>query len=221
MKLYYLTTAQIAVSNLALKRIKISRFSDLNDPFELLPAAIGDPYIRRTLRAFKEKINESKGLICLSETCDNPVMWGHYGHKHTGVAIAFEVPKNIVLKVIYSDSLIEIPIDAKTKLPVPDTKTVDRLLRTKFRDWSYEREWRMFFELDHTTAEGGLHFQDFSDDLRPVEVLLGPRCPLPVARMEELVRQIALPVRVVKMRMAFKSFRVVENRAVGRGLAGA
>jgi hypothetical protein len=36
MRVFYLTGAQFALSNLALRRVKISRFEDLNDPFELL-----------------------------------------------------------------------------------------------------------------------------------------------------------------------------------------
>ena len=36
MRVYYLTGAQFALSNLALRRIKNARFGDLNDPFELL-----------------------------------------------------------------------------------------------------------------------------------------------------------------------------------------
>ena len=38
MRVYYLTSAEYAISNLALKRIKVSRYQDLNDPFELLAA---------------------------------------------------------------------------------------------------------------------------------------------------------------------------------------
>jgi len=32
MRVYYLTGAQFAISKLALRRIKIARFKDLNDP---------------------------------------------------------------------------------------------------------------------------------------------------------------------------------------------
>ena len=44
MRVYYLTGAPFALSNLALRRIKIARFEDLNDPFELLGVDVGDHY---------------------------------------------------------------------------------------------------------------------------------------------------------------------------------
>ena len=49
MKLYHLTGAQFALSNLALCRIKISRFSDLNDPFELMAVNLSDDDERRAV----------------------------------------------------------------------------------------------------------------------------------------------------------------------------
>jgi len=36
MRVYYLTEPLYGLSNLALHRVKIARFADLNDPFELL-----------------------------------------------------------------------------------------------------------------------------------------------------------------------------------------
>ena len=36
MRVYYLTGAQFALNNIALRRLKIARIEDLNDPFELL-----------------------------------------------------------------------------------------------------------------------------------------------------------------------------------------
>ena len=70
MRVYYLTGAQFALSNLALRRIKIARFEDLNDPFDLLGVDVGDKEHRAAFRATKEQINESKGLICLQQVME-------------------------------------------------------------------------------------------------------------------------------------------------------
>lgn len=35
-RVYHLTSAEYGISNLALKRLKVARFFELNDPFELL-----------------------------------------------------------------------------------------------------------------------------------------------------------------------------------------
>ncbi len=57
MRVYYLTGAAFALSNLALRRVKIARFSDLNDPFELLAVDLADKDHRKAFRATKDKIN--------------------------------------------------------------------------------------------------------------------------------------------------------------------
>ena len=44
---YYFTEAQWAYQNLRGKRLKISRFLELNDPFELFAVSQGDPVVVR------------------------------------------------------------------------------------------------------------------------------------------------------------------------------
>ena len=87
MRVYYLTGAQFALSNLALRRIKIARFGDLNDPFELLGVDVGDKKLREAILETKEQINKNRGLICFSKTWRNPLMWGHYAEKHMGMCL--------------------------------------------------------------------------------------------------------------------------------------
>lgn len=103
MRVYYLTGAAFALSNLALRRVKVSRFSDLNDPFELLAVDLGDKDHRKAFRTTKDKINADKGLICLSESWSNPLLWGHYAEKHTGIALGFEIPEKLLNPVIYAE----------------------------------------------------------------------------------------------------------------------
>jgi hypothetical protein len=214
-KLFYLTSAPFALSNLALRRLKIARFADLNDPFELLPVNLADAINRRALCAFKESINETIGLICFSSTWDNPVLWGHYGDKHAGIALGFEVPDALANKVLYSDRPFRIPFDPKTKRAIPNKKTVNRLLRTKFVDWKYEKEYRLFVQLEHSTRESGMYFYDFSEEACLCEVILGPKCELPADRIDTLLKGFKQPIRLIKSRIAFESFRVVENKNFG------
>ena len=102
MRVYYLTGAQFALSNLALRRIKIARFGDLNDPFELLGVDVRDKTLRAEIRKRKEQINTNRGLICFSKSWHNPLMWGHYAEKHTGMCLGFDVPDNVLAPVIYA-----------------------------------------------------------------------------------------------------------------------
>jgi hypothetical protein len=213
MRLYYLTGAEFALSNIALRRVRISRFADLNDPFELLAVNLRDKEHRKAFRATKDEINRKNGLICLSRSWANPLMWGHYGAKHTGVGLGFDVPDHIPAEVIYASSPETIPLDKTTGLPVLDGKLMRRLLRTKFHDWKYEDEMRIFVGLDARTVQAGSYFYDFSDDFQLREVILGPNCGLPIEGVRRLVAGYQPQITVTKARIAFGSFEVVENLA--------
>jgi hypothetical protein len=130
MRLYYLTGSQFALSNLALRRVKISRFSDLNDPFELLAVDLKDKAHRKAFREMKDELNKTKGLICLSRFWSNPLLWGHYAEKHTGMALGFEVDETLVAEVIYAKSPQKIPVDK-----MDFTRFNRHLLRSKL-NWS-------------------------------------------------------------------------------------
>ena len=216
MRAYYLTGAQFALSNLALRRIKIARFGDLNDPFELLAVDLADKEHRKAFRETKEELAGSKGLICLSRSWTNPLLWGHYAERHTGIALGFEIPSKLLAEVIYAKTPLKIPIDRKTNKPALSEKLMNQLLRTKFFDWKYEDEMRLFVQLDHETKESGLYFADFSADFQLREVILGPRCELPIASVRAVVASFSPAVSVIKSRIAFSTFRVVENRIASR-----
>lgn len=216
MRVYYLTGAAFALSNLALRRVKIARFSDLNDPFELLAVDLADKDHRKAFRATKDKINADKGLICLRKSWRNPLLWGHYAEKHSGIALGFEIPEKLLNPVIYAQRPLKIPIDKRTGTPKLGETLVNQLLRTKFADWIYEREMRLFVQLDHSTKESGMYFYNFSKNLQLLEVILGPRCELPISRVRRIVADWTPHVDVIKARIAFSSFRVIKNKAASR-----
>lgn len=66
MRVYDLTGAQFGLSDLALRRVKVARFADLNDPFELLAVDLQDPELRRAFQTIRDRIDSGKGLICVS-----------------------------------------------------------------------------------------------------------------------------------------------------------
>ena len=216
MRVYYLTGAQFALSNLALRRIKVSRFSDLNDPFELLAVDINNKEYRPAIRSTKEEINNSKGLVCFSRSWSNPLMWGHYGERHTGICLGFDVPDEMLADVIYAKKLLKLEIDKKTKKPMLTEEVMKKLLLTKFYDWQYENEVRLFVELDHDTIESGKYFYSFSNDLILREVILGPHCELPIEGVRNIVASFTPSVRVIKSRIAFTKFEVRENKVASK-----
>jgi hypothetical protein len=214
MRLYYFTSAQLAISNIALKRIKISRFSDLNDPFELLAVNLADRDSRKIFRAEREKVNNTRGLICFSKDWKSPLMWGHYADKHCGMALGFDIPKDSVVSVKYEPNLSKAAIDAKKN--TPSKAFIEDLLRTKFEDWEYEREMRLFVSLTNRILEGDLYFEAFSESLKLREVIIGPKCSIPISSMRSLVSGYKPSVEVIKSRIAFTRFEVLKNKAASK-----
>jgi hypothetical protein len=165
MKLYHFLNMENAISDLALKRIKVSRLNQLNDPFELLAVDTLNPLDKAALEAFKTRMNDAYGIICFSNDWNNPLLWGHYARAHTGIALGFEISDDLLIKVNYTNERAKIQFDPTLGTVVDGKKTINRLLSTKFKDWSYENESRVFTALDPNSKEGENYFSYFSEKI--------------------------------------------------------
>jgi hypothetical protein len=212
MRLFNLSDATHALLNVALRRIKVSRIADLNDPFELLSANLRDKRLREGFRSAKDKIDSENGVLCFSRSWSNPVLWSHYADKHRGICLGFEVDDSCVMPVSYETNLTKFKIDEHASQNILTQQYMKQLLTTKFRDWAYEDEVRVYVGLDHLTAEGGLYFAEFSKTLELREIILGARCEVPIAKARKLASLFPHKVHVTKARLAFTKFSVVENR---------
>jgi len=213
---YYFTTAQYAISDIVFRRVKVSRFMDLNDPFELLGADLGDPKHRQAFRNTKATLDRDRGLICLTRAWSNPVVWGHYADKHRGIALGIDVQDDMLEPVHYRRTPFKVKINMSGPTPKVHQSLVDKMLRTKFADWKYEDELRVFVSLDHDTVESGNHFVSFGPTFALCKVILGPQCELPIGGVRRLLEAYEPAVSVVKARIAFRSFRVVTDQLQAR-----
>ncbi|WP_376702510.1 DUF2971 domain-containing protein [Mesorhizobium sp. ISC25] len=209
LRAYYLTSAEYAISNIALGRIKVSRFSDLNDPFELLALRGSDRHVRDFGRILREQYDQSTGLICFSKNWISPTLWSHYAAKHRGICLGFDIDRNTLLDVIYADDRVLDPLPDKSAPPAVSDELLAKLSRTKFSHWKYEGETRMMFPLTTASKEGGLHFKQFGPDLSLAEVILGPLCDLPLDRIRALVLSVRPGAVAFRSRLAWNSFSVV------------
>ena len=208
MRVYHFINATHGINVIALKRIRVSRFGHLNDLYELLAANTSDPKDREALDQFKAQIDQTKGIICFSGSWNNPLLWGHYADKHKGMALGFDIPDDLMFKVLYTNNRTKINFDLK-KLQILDGMNVlDKLIRTKFIDWRYEDERRMYVDLTQQNEDGN-YFVDFSNDLVLREVILGVKCEIPVARVNQLLGLFTGSVKVKNARMATKTFEVI------------
>ncbi|MFN9278900.1 MAG: DUF2971 domain-containing protein [Betaproteobacteria bacterium] len=199
------------MSNIALRHLKVARFNDLNDPFELLAVDVAERNLRIGMAAKKKQIDLTEGLLCFSKTWRSPLLWSHYAEKHRGIALGFDVPDHMLVPVQYIKGLHKIKVLSNETEQSTIDKLLDRLRYTKFDGWAYEDEVRQFFRLDDLSYQSGLHFIPFSVDLVLREVILGPRCDIPIEAVRTLVEAFPGKVRVTRARIAYTKFGVVKK----------
>lgn len=203
LRLYHFIGQEYGLAALRRRRLKISRLHELNDPFEFLGADLSDRHHRQALRKTKDKLSKSKGLLCFSKTWKNPVLWGHYADKHRGLCLGFSIPETHARQVAYVNSRFSWP-------EVVDEQFMQQLLFTKFSHWSYEKEYRVYAQLN--TQENGLYFVEFSDTLSLHEVIVGCESQISRVQIREALGNHADTITTFKTRAAFRSFRIVRNK---------
>ena len=213
-RLYYMTSLHWAEVILHERRLKLSTIPELNDPFELLAASVGHHMMRRIMRALYDHWSRTKGIICFSDNWKSPLMWAHYADKHNGVCLGFDLVQDhmqLVYPVSYSPDRLLRTLDHSKALLGIDEAFIYDCLTTKFRDWSYEREFRVFADLTDQEANG-LYYVDFGHALRLKEVIVGARCSSTVESMATTVGQSEYAVQILKARPAFQTFEIVRQK---------
>lgn len=217
MRLYYMTRAETALEHiLPERRMKLSLFDELNDPFELLAHAIGEQNMRRAVRAMQAHFTKHWGLICFSDNWRSPVMWAHYADKHHGICLGFDLPDDPPKhrRVDYNPKRLRFVLDHTKRLGGLDATFIEAMCFTKASEWSYEREYRVLAKLEERDPSSGFYYVDFGPDLKLAEVILGHRNTMPVGQVAKTVGRYSHPVTVIKARAAFEEFAIVRNMSV-------
>ena len=112
MRVYYMTFAKSAEVILKERRLKLARFGELNDPFELSLIDSRPRDTRRVGKLITDHFHKTIGVICFGANWASPVMWAHYAGKHVGVALGFDVSDGLLTKIDYTDRKINVSFGA-------------------------------------------------------------------------------------------------------------
>jgi hypothetical protein len=212
MRMFYMTSARWAEVILHERRIKLARFNELNDPFELMLIDVRSPATRDIVKQIVDYFNGSTGICCFAAAWSSPVMWAHYADKHAGVCLGFDIPDELLLKVNYTDDRITVPFGPELPNKGLSEELLTKLLSTKATDWSYEREYRVLAPLSDKDETTGLYFKNFGPQLTLREIVIGHRCTWSDETASLLVGRVAASVRICKARPAFGRFEMVEQK---------
>jgi hypothetical protein len=216
MRLYNLTSEKWALDNLRNGRIKISTIEDLNDPFELQGLQLSKKEYRVAFRRMKQQLHKNRGILCFSKSWKNPVLWSHYGDKHRGICLGFDVPDDMFTPIDYVESMKLVEFDLGNSKSQLDENLMSELLHQKYKDWGYEEEYRGWVSLDEKDKKTGLHFMEFSEKLILKEIIIGPRNNTKLKELQQIINLHTKGVEIVKARLAFKSYSVVPNKKYKR-----
>jgi Protein of unknown function (DUF2971) len=203
------------LDNVRNERIKVSELDKLNDPFEFMAVEVRNRALRTAFSDTKKQLASRRGILCFSNSWNNPVQWGHYADCHRGVALGFDIPDEFAVAVEYVKNRILIGKDGSGN-KVIDEELMFKWLSTKYQHWACENEIRVFVRLDNegleARASGNLIFQPFSEQLILKEVVIGASAHDGIPELLKAIPQKSPLVKLTKARLAFQTFKVVKHQ---------
>jgi hypothetical protein len=207
MKIYHFLKDCWAKEAIKNRRLKVSQFDQLNDPFELSCFNLRNRELRAAHKDYRDGLTKKYGMVSFSADYRNPLMWGHYADRHRGVCLGFEAPEDTLIQVKYQNDRLK--IEDKT---FATEKDAEDLLSIKYSDWCYEKEWRLMSKLEQAQKEGDLYFEPFSKSLQLCEINLGFQCPSSVDEYGALVKSLGIDlVHTNKLSLAVTLFGVTKT----------
>jgi len=201
---YHFVPANHGLDDLRNQRLKIACLDELNDPFELWAIAQPDKELRNGLRRYKTQLARETGALCFSLSWLNPLMWSLYAARHHGLALGFDVNAGCVKEMRY--------LSARPSFGRVDEDLAQTLLYTKYVDWQYEQEVRVYMKLNDKDPASGLYFAEFGNNLALREIIVGPLSSIKQSDLKTALGELWKHVQVTKARLAFNSFRMVKDQ---------
>jgi hypothetical protein len=210
MRVYHYLEAKWALDDIRRNRLKLSKIDDMNDPYEWRSVRSNHKSTQSTLEKTEKEIAELHSVLCFSESWDNILMWSHYGDRHKGICLGFDVPKEMTRTVKYvSDIFVVGDFDELSRRE--KVAALNRLYETKYRGWSYEREVRFHGNRVERDEETGQYFVGFSKRLRLKEVIAGVRFPMSRKPIEDALEAYS-DVKIIKAGASTTRFEIIVDK---------
>ncbi|MGE9268429.1 MAG: DUF2971 domain-containing protein [Verrucomicrobiales bacterium] len=213
--LYRFLDASAALKTIESRKLKVGRILEFNDPFEWRPGITntipaGQMVVESVMDRFVSDMNSKIGIICMSSSAKEPVLWSHYADNHHGVALEFDylTEKGDLSEVRYSDKR---PIIDANRLHDEThlRETLKPMIDQKSTGWSYEKEYRVHVNLQDCDIANGLYFKAIPDGFL-TRVILGYRCPLEASYLRKALDAVGLTdTEVIRAKMDQLSYSVI------------
>lgn len=145
----YQTIKHYTLDTLKSSEIYFSRWEELNDVFDPLLTMVARANSNISLGDDEQSTKSydlfaEARLFCLSEECDNQVMWSHYADVYRGFCIGYaSYQANELGLLVPVNYMSRLPDELLTRSSFTEDEIVHFFLMTKPSCWAYEKEWRL------------------------------------------------------------------------------
>lgn len=198
-------------------QMKFTNPSSFNDPFDCCPTLLLDDYNQDTPHELGEIINKQyqdalsiiHGIVCLSKSRNNMLMWSHYGDQHKGVCVAFDFnilnsqsPKNDLGNSLYHITKVDY---SATR---PDA-TTNAQFKQKASMWAYENEYRLISVKSKGCPAWGPSIWNVPVEAIK-EIIIGARVELETQnKIIELVHSSNITIKIKKALLHNQKYKLV------------
>lgn len=216
MILYHFTSLTYGLMAIRDQRLKISRFEELNDPFDHVGLRVEGGQQLEDLLEYRKIFQDEGGMICMSATFKEPLLWGHYGDNHRGMCLVFEADEinGEWSKVDYETerrTLKEYGVERVRDIPPAE---LFRIAHKKWKNWSYEQEWRRLLNLeaDYYDFVHHAYFKPFDRHMKLKAVLFGYRAKVDRKQIDVLL-EYNTEIQVGFTKPGLEEFKVILDDA--------
>lgn len=208
MRVYHYLEAKWALEDIRSGWLKLSKINDMNDPYEFESVCSDHKPSQWVLDMTKRKTVEENGVLCFSLSWNDILMWSHYGERHKGICLGFDVPDELTKTVTYLRDVLVVEnlIDAPTE---EQMRIVDLLCYAKYEGWFYEKEVRVIGMRKEIDEKTGKYFVSFGEHLRLKEVITGVSFPMSNRPLIEDALKDYEDVKIVKTVKSVKRFEIL------------
>ena len=208
MRVYHYLEAKWALDDIRRRRLKLSKIDDMNDPYEWRGVRLDDKVSRSALAGTGEYLKATNGVVCFSLSWNNILMWSHYGDRHKGICLGFDVPDDDVGKVEYVKNML-VAGDLQKASEEERSRIMEALFWVKYDGWSYEDEVRIHATREERNEETGAYFVNFDENLRLKEIIAGARFSMTKGPIVDAIKGYSDDVKIVKARRSEQKFEIV------------
>ncbi|NTF06843.1 DUF2971 domain-containing protein [Agrobacterium rubi] len=210
MRLFYFTGLRYALAAIRDERLKISKFSELNDPADHIGIYV-EGADRFALQNQRKRFDEQGGIICMSRNWREPLLWGHYGGNYHGACLIFDTDPEWWFDLMYIDKRPTLAAFGAKRYADLTERDLFALGIMKSASWIYEAECRRFVPFDEYDFVENIHFKKFDDAMKLRGILFGFRSNVSDKQLEGIMRTNE-ELKIGFTRHSEKYFHVILNQ---------